>query len=418
MPSKNLSSRPSEASGGTSGHSTRYAPEVPRLRRFAPTLGMTLLFASTALAQSKPIEISGVPAINFDADEGFGYGVILALYRYEPNSTAYRWTLQPTVFLTTQGRRDYTLFFDRPSSAEHPWRVTSFVGREQQLSTPWYGIGNDSKYDSRIETGSTRYFYRYGRDRMRASQDVQHALWTPALRVLAGAGASVDKIDLTPFDSGTTLIAQQLGGRTPATGHTNYLRAGLTYDTRDREIGTRSGTWADVIVQRVDKKLGATNDYTRWTAAARHYQPFGARITLANRLLAQNVNGDAPFYALNEIQTAQKSQDGLGGSSTVRGLPKDRYTGKGLLVSNNELRWRAAEFTRGGRQSTLEFSGFVDAGRVWDNGIALGDAANDLHVGYGGGVRLAFGPSFVIATDIGHSSQSTAAIYIGLGYLF
>ena len=31
---------------------------------------------------------------------------------------------------------------------------------------------------------------------------------------------------------------------------------------------------------------------------------------------------------------------------------------------------------------------------------------------------IALGPSFVIATDVGHSSQSTAPIYIGLGYMF
>ena len=278
-------------------------------------------------------------------------------------------------------------------------------------------MGNSTPSDV-SETGSTRYFYRYGRDRLRLSQDVQHALGSPAVRLLVGAGASIDKIDLTPFDSGATLINRQLGGRAPATGHTNYLRAGLTYDTRDREIGTRSGTWADVIVQRVDKSLGATNSYTRVTAAARHFQPFGARVTLANRLLAQNISGDAPFYALNEIQTTQKSQDGLGGSSTVRGLPKDRYTGKGLVVSNNELRWRAAQFGVHGRPSAIELSGFVDAGRVWDNGLSLAGATSELHVGYGGGARLALGPSFVIATDVGHSSQSTAAVYIGLGYLF
>ncbi|HEY6827760.1 MAG TPA: ShlB/FhaC/HecB family hemolysin secretion/activation protein, partial [Gemmatimonadaceae bacterium] len=174
----------------------------------------------------------------------------------------------------------------------------------------------------------------------------------------------------------------------------------------------------DLIVQRVDRALGATNDYTRSTLTVRHYQPFGERVTLANRLLAQQVSGDAPFYALTEIQTTQKSQDGLGGSSTVRGIPKDRYVGKGTLVSNNEIRWRAADFTLHGRESSLVLSGFVDAGRVWDDNIDLGGALRELHAGYGGGVRLAFGSSFVIATDVGHSAQSTAPIYIGLGYQF
>jgi len=384
------------------------------------TFVMLVASAAAAHAQRAPhaVEISGVPALNFDADEGFGYGAILAFYGYAPGSAAYRWTVQPTLFLTTEGRRDYTLFYDRPSADRNAWRITAYGGREQQLATPYYGIGNDTPYDPTMENGNTRYFYRYGRDRIRATGDLQRSLGTHALRALVGAGVSTDRIDLTPFDSGSTLLERQLGGQTPANGHTNYVRGGLTWDTRDREIGTHSGTWADVLVQRVDTRLGASSNYTRWTATARHYQPFGARVTFANRLLLQNTIGDAPFYVLGEIQTTQKPQSGLGGSSTIRGLPKDRYLGKGVLVSNNELRWRAKDFTFRGRPSVIELSGFVDAGRVWSDGVDLTTAAQDLHAGYGGGLRVGLGNSFVIATDVGHSAQAAAPVYIGLGYLF
>jgi outer membrane protein assembly factor BamA len=379
-----------------------------------------LATAASSLGAQRPagVEVSGIPALNFDADEGLGYGAILALYKYEPGSTTYRWTVQPTLFMTTRGRRDYTLFFDAPSSDTRPWRVTAYAGREQQLAAPYYGIGNATTYDAALETGPTRYYYRYGLDRFRASADVQHTLGRPSLRYLIGAGASSEKVDLTPFDSGSTLIESAMNGRQPAATRTNYVRAGLTWDTRDREIGTTSGTWADLLVERVDSKLGASWNYTRWTAAARHYQPLGPRVTLANRLVLQNTVGDAPFYSLAELPTTQKSQDGLGGTSSIRGIPKDRYVGKGILVSNNELRWRAADFGLIGRQSSLVLSGFVDAGRVWSDGVDLSSALHELHSGYGGGVRLGFGPSFVISTDVGHSSQSTAAIYIGLGYLF
>lgn len=376
-----------------------------------PSLGV-------AQTRSGAVEISGVPALNFDADEGFGYGAILQLYSYDNNARTYRWTLQPTVFLTTEGRRDYTLFFDAPSRPDHPWRYTAFVGREQQLATPYYGLGNQTPYDAALESGHTRYFYRYGRDRLRATADVQHALFTPSIRVLFGAGLSRDQIKLTPFDSGTTLIQEQLGGRTTPSATTDFIRVGLTYDTRDREIGTRAGTWADAIVQRVDNVSGAAANYTRWTVTTRHYQPLGERVTFANRLLVQNVIGDAPFYALTEIETTQKSQDGLGGASSVRGLPKDRYAGKGIALANNELRWRAIDFSARGRESSIVLSTFADVGRVWTNGVDMSTVTRDLHAGYGAGARLAFGPSFVVATDIGHSSESAAAVYIGLGYLF
>ena len=392
---------------------------------FRPATKLVAVVALSALAaretraqRERAVEISGLPALNFDADEGVGYGVILAFYAYQPGNTAYRWTLQPTVFLTTEGRRDYTVFFDAPATAGRSWRTTVFAGHEQQLAAPYYGLGNASAYDSSLEHGGTRYFYRYGRQRDRVSADFQHAVGHPALRALIGAGVSNDAIDLTPFDSGTTLIQRDLHNVTPPRAHTNYLRVGLTYDTRDREIGPQTGTWADVLLQRTDKAFGATDSYTRWTATARHYQPLGARITLANRLLAQNTIGDAPFYALTEIQSSQKMQDGLGGSSTVRGLPKDRYVGKGILVSNNELRWRAADFKLAGRASSVVLSGFVDAGRVWDEGIDLSSAFESLHAGYGGGVRLGYGSSFVIALDVGHSKESSAPIYIGLGYMF
>jgi outer membrane translocation and assembly module TamA len=63
-------------------------------------------------------------------------------------------------------------------------------------------------------------------------------------------------------------------------------------------------------------------------------------------------------------------------------------------------------------------SGFVDVGRVWADGFQASSLFSDLHTGYGGGARLGLGNSFVIAVDVGHSRESTAPIYIGLGYMF
>src|SRR5439155_10931968 len=105
--------------------------------------------------------------------------------------------------------------------------------------------------------GSTRYFYRYGRDRLRASADFQHTIGKPAARLLLGAGASRDIIDLTPFDSGRTLIQQEMGGRAPAPAHTSYVRVGLIWDTRDREIGTHRGAWASALAQHVGASLSS-----------------------------------------------------------------------------------------------------------------------------------------------------------------
>lgn len=363
-------------------------------------------------------EISGVPALNFDADEGFGYGAILELYNYGAGLLPYRFTVQPTLFLTTEGRRDATVFFDAPALLPGGWRLSAFAGREQQKAQPYYGIGNDALYDAGAEQEPNPYFYRFGRTRLRATADVQHRIADTPARLLIGAGASRVELDLTPFDKGTTLIASQLGGVTPAPDRATYVRAGLVWDTRDREIGPSGGTWAEALVQRVSKALGSTTDFTRWTVTVRRYVPISSRLTFAQRVVAQGVDGDAPFHELATVQSSFKPQDGLGGSSTIRGLPKDRYVGKGLLLSNSELRWRAAEFNMLGRSSFLALNGFVDVGRVWAQELNIGTALQDLHAGYGGGVRLGLGPSFIVAADVGHSSEATAPIYIGLGWMF
>jgi hypothetical protein len=363
-------------------------------------------------------EISGVPALNFDADEGFGIGAALELYNYGSGVLPYRFTVQPTLLITSEGRRDLTVFFDAPALLAEGWRMTAFAGSERQLAQPYYGVGNATVYDPQLENAPNSYFYRFGRARLRASTDFQRRIGRSSARMLLGAGVSRSTFDITPYDSGTTLLASQTGGLTPPATRTNYLRTGVLWDTRDQEIGPHRGTWAEAIVQRVDTRLGATEDFTRWTTIIRQYVPVSSRIVFAQRIVAQGIEGDAPFDELATIQSSFKQQEGLGGSGSIRGIPKDRYIGKALFLSNSELRWRAVDFGLFGRSSFLALSGFADAGRVWTDRFDASTMLSDLHVGYGGGLRLGFGPSFIVATDVGHSSESSAAVYVGLGWFY
>lgn len=375
---------------------------------------------AAAAAQTAPRgwEMSGLPALNFNADEGFGYGIIAQAFNYGDGSVKpYAYTIQPLLFLTTKGRRDLSVFVDAPHLLPNNWRMGLYVGREQQLATPYYGVGNSTARVEALEEGSDPYYYRYGRVGMRMNADFQHALAGP-LRLLVGTGARTSEIDQTPFDSGTTLLAAQMGGVAVPTGRSVTARVGLVYDTRDRETGPTSGQWIEALVQRGGRIAGATHAFTRITGTARSYVPVTSRLTWAQRVVAQNLSGDVPFYELYTIQGSFKDDEGLGGAGTVRGLPKNRYVGKGLVFANEELRWRALDFRARGRESALILSGFVDAGRVWERGLSADGLFSDYHVGMGGGVRLRYGQNFVVALDVGHSKESTAPLYIGLGYLF
>ena len=390
------------------------------MRRIAALL--ILITAGSAEAQREQVqgarwEYVALPAVNFNTDEGFGYGALLEAYRHAPGAEPYRFTIQPTVFLTTKGRRDVTVFFDAPALLGNGWRLDAFVGREQELAAPYYGIGNDAVHDTTLEAEPNAYFYRYGRTRVRALANVQRPIGGSRVRWLAGVGYAHVATDATPFDSGTTLLQQQLAGATAPRGTIAYVRAGLVWDTRDREIGPRSGWWSELLAQRVDEALGASSSYTRVTAVARRYSPLAERLTLASRFIAQQTSGDVPLYDLATVQLSFRQEEGLGGSKMLRGIPKNRVIGKGIVVTNQELRWRARDFALLKKPAYVVFSAFADAGRVWDGSVKTAELTEDLWLGYGGGVRLGLGSSSLIAVDLGRSSEG-GALYIGLGYAF
>ncbi len=372
-------------------------------------------------------EPTGLPALNYDSDEGFGYGVLFELYNYgDGGYSPYRFTIQPTVFLTTGGRREFTLFFDAPHLLPEGWRIDATLGSERQLAVPYYGLGNTSVYDAGLEGAGGQYYYRFGRTQRQVAGNVQRSLGDTPLRALAGVGATHTNVDPLPKDATATLLSQVienagLPGSIPETipgGWSNHVRVGLVWDTRDRETGPHRGTWSEVLVQAVPDFLGSESGYVRWTLIDRRYVPVGDRLTFANRIIVQNVEGEAPFYDLSLIQTSFKQREGLGGGRTLRGIPRNRYVGKGLFLWNAELRWRAKDFTMVGRSFHMILSAFVDTGRVWEDGIVLGEFLADLHTAFGGGIRAGMGENFVAGIDVGHSSESTAALYINTGYIF
>lgn len=382
------------------------------------TVVIALMLPSSMQAQTqKPWEYVFIPALNFNSDEGFGYGVILEAHNYAGNVQPYRMSIQPTLFLTTRGRRDLTVFLDAPGLLENGWRLDAFIGREQELATPYYGIGNDAVFDTMLSREPNPYFYRYGRTRIRVLSNVQRRIGSTRARVLLGAGYANVTTDATPFDSGTSLLAQQLGAAAAPRGTIASVRGGFVWDTRDREIGARSGWFNELLVQRIDRALGASHNYTRATATARAYVPVGRRVSSASRLIVQQVSGGVPLYDIATVQTSFKQEEGLGGSKMLRGVPKNRVVGKGLVLLNNELRWRATDFAVRGKSAFLLVSGFVDVGRVWAESIRVSELSEDLWSGAGGGVRLGLGQSSVIALDVGKSASATQ-LYIGLGYAY
>jgi hypothetical protein len=384
---------------------------------------LILSLPSPAAGQSeKPLtgwEVTGVPALNFDSDEGFGYGALLAVYDYGPSGLApYRTTLQPTLFLTTEGRRELTFFFDAPHLSGG-WRLSAFLGMVKEIATPYYGVGNQSAYDPSLEEGSDPYYYRFGRRRGIFRASLQRPIRDWPLRFLVGGQVANFQIDPTPKDEGGTLLQEELGpgGSIPG-GYENSIRGGLVWDTRDRESGPGRGVWTEALVERVDEALGSDVSFTRWTFSDRRYFTLARGLVFANRVTLQNVTGNPPFYTLTYVQSSLGQSEGLGGAKSIRGVLRNRYSGEGLFFWNAEFRWRAWDFRAIGKDAHMAFIGFLDSGRVWAEGVEGSSLLTDLHYGYGGGMRVGLGPNFVVALDLATSQEVGIQMYIGLGYLF
>ncbi|HKS04670.1 MAG TPA: BamA/TamA family outer membrane protein [Gemmatimonadaceae bacterium] len=382
------------------------------------------LFAAAPLAigqtqSPKGWEVLGVPAVNYNPDDKFGYGAVLQIFNYgTAGKLPYSLTIQPTIYLSTGGRRDYTVFVDAPNIGGGAWRVDAYFGHETQKAASYFGVGNKSVYDESLEEDPNEKYYKFGRERVQFMTNVQRRIGDTRWRVLAGLGASRGRVDETADGAPTTLLSQELAGADPPEGWSNFVRAGAVYDSRDREVHTTHGTWADFLVQRVDEKLGSDWSYTRATLTLRRYTALSPTLTLAQRAILQGVSGDVPFYDMTVVQTSFKPQEGLGGAQTLRGFTRGRFLGKSLAASNTELRWRARELTVLGAPSSITMVGFFDAGRVWAGDIDLSDVTRGIHVGYGGGVRLGRGPNFVVSIDAGRSRESTMSLYLGMGFLF
>ena len=130
-----------------------------------------------------------------------------------------------------------------------------------------------------------------------------------------------------------------------------------------------------------------------------------------------------------------------GASSTVWAGPfsesmmRNRVVGDGFVFSNFEMRWKPLYFRAIKQNFYLGLNGFMDAGMAVglinikdkldpataSNSDYFDFGAEELHISYGAGLRLAMNKNFIIAVDYGISADKKdgdSGLYIGLNYLF
>lgn len=407
--------------------------------------------APIPLASPKPslspkrLEWSALPALAGTTDDGVVFGGFFVLAKYREGYEPYRWRSENVAFASVKNGPHGADFptqvlqtnLDLPGLFGGRLRLSPMLRVVRLTGQSFFGVGNDSRAtrtgpeettEAAAEGDPARYF-QYRNWSAKASVTGR----TPLLDDLhLRLAVELRYGEVSPYP-GSLLAASQAVEAEDGKGiygveplSSVLVAVGLLWDSRDHETVPERGGLYEVSL-RASKGLPSSTDvaYMACTVDLRRYIPFvPGRLSLATRLLVDEILGNAPFYELTRAG-AFSPLAAPGGLRAIRGVPDGRYAGKVKVVAGMELRSWLWRFSAGEHRFRLGATAFGDAGRVWSDLPAdpsLDGSGLGLKFGVGGGPRLQWGESVVIRVDLAWSPDASATnpnvplgIYFALG---
>jgi len=411
------------------------------MKRFVLTILVVVMAFSLQNVQAKERTgwgWGGVPAVNYNADEGFGYGAILDLFNYSKGGyEPYYFKVNNQIFFTTRGKQDHAIFFDSPYILGDGLRINGRIRYKKETYLPYYGLGNDSQFNaSFIETDDDgnsldslhgKHYYTLKTEQVICYVNVMKALkyrqdGRPLISALSGLGfyqvrPGENKNDGIPTQYELDRQAGILTKRDTEKSFNDYLKFGLVYDSRDNEPAPNRGVWTDVVGEWYTGLLGSDNNFIRLTLTDRRYFTLHKNLVYANRILFENIFGEAPFLLYYPIGSSFRIDEGVGGYRSIRGVYKNRYVGPTKFLMNMELRYRFYDFSLLNQDFYLAANTFFDFGRVWADNDLEGGLKN-LHTGKGAGLHIGWNENFIVYAEMAFNKESGSQLYIDIGFLF
>ena len=447
-----------------------------------------------------------LPSVAFDADLGFQGGALTNIYYYGDGSQypEYIHSLYAEAAYTTKNYGIFRVNYDsKYLIPKH--RLTLDATYQPDAMCDFYGFnGYQSVYNQdfhkwkkdpnkmNVAGYQSRAFYKYKRDLFRFAADIEGTIWKN-IKWNAGVGVLGYMIDECNIDMlngkheldpniprgeqkamdenieglyekyvnwGLIDKAEAKGGWHP------YLRAGLTYDSRDQRTCPTKGIYADAFFTytaafnaKYGQQAAAGYNHLQFNFNFRHYVPvYRDRVTFAYRIGTQNnIAGKSPFYMntyLNTLFIQRVMYEGLGGANSLRGIMRNRILANGFAYANVELRCKVAKFDIGRQHFYIGLAPFFDLGIITqpyeldetkikdayaadtdalklplDNYFAMKDGKLDQskvympHMAAGLGLKAAMNENFVLSVDwaMAFDKQDNAKwanFYIKMGYLF
>lgn len=440
---------------------------------------ISLLVLSVS-AQEKKVKTGwkfggALPATTFDSDLGFQYGALVEFFNYGdgskyPDFFDHTYT-EASRF--TKGSATYRFMYESNHLIPGVELISDLSYLPDKASNFFGYNGYESVYnkdwmDDEL-TGSvyrSRMFYRFERNQFRFKNDFQgklsgdHIKWSAgfAFQNFSNSSVNIDKLNKgkkTKLPSVTDQPGiferyQTLGlisANEADGGWVNTIKAGLIWDSRDNRPNPMKGIWSEIGMEVAPSFMG--NDWSFSKLYITHRQYFTLienDLSLVYRLGYQTtISGNAPFFYQTQVITSRltgSSSEGLGGSSTLRGVQRNRVMGDGFFMGNIELRWKPVYFKFLKQECYLGLNGFYDFGKVTKNIELPGNLKNTFDSIYNGtesfsdyfkpgtekfhqcagiSIMFAMNQNFVVAIDLGkalNAQDGNIGFSFGLNYLF
>ncbi|MFV0290847.1 MAG: Omp85 family outer membrane protein [Mangrovibacterium sp.] len=416
----------------------------------------------------------GIPAVSYDADRGFMYGVITNLYHYGDGSRypQYDHSLYLELVKYTGGTTNIEFQYDSDKLFKGLITTANICYKIESLYQ-FYGFNgyqsvyNESWTNRDSEDYFSRAFYNYDRRQIRARFNFQGKLFYDKLRWQAGIG--FQSFTVKPFDvenyndkknddkqidpthqtllemyqeAGIISNEEANGGNIPA------INTGLIYDSRDYAVIPQKGIWAVSNLEWIPNILGAEGGFARLGLSYSQYIKLvdKHRLTFAYRVAWQGTLwGEAPFYYTTQWvnpDTKGATKEGLGGSTSLRGILRNRIIGSDIAYGNFEFRSRLLNFQFIKQNFFLGANVFSDLGKVTrgtkfnynpnfdytklnlpSNNASdyFSNEQDKMHISYGAGLKVGMNDNFVISLDYGMAADKrdgNSGFYMEIDYLF
>jgi hypothetical protein len=367
----------------------------------------------------------GIPAVNYSSDEGFGFGVIGSVYKYNGKAKPYKTRIGGLVFFTTRGVQYHYIDVDALDLAGGKLRLTTRVLYDYRFTSNYCGMGGDVECGDPGLAQQQMDFHDVPYDNLSdEDMDLAVARWyKAAFRMPYGLAVARYRLSDMPhkveavasyrlsyfapfhkeFDDGLDATYYQHEVDLDAeAGFTSVLQGGIMVDNRDNEPAPKRGYWVEGTVRGASKYWGSKFNFFGFNTTLRGYLPIlkDGKLTLADRLALDGIVGETNYKELDWMGGTQ-FYTAAGGARSLRGIRSERYRGKVKMLNQAELRWKAVTFTPGSTVVDLYFQGFVDAAHVaaeWDD-----VGGSPIHLGEGGGLRIAINQNFILRGDFATS---------------